>query len=128
MLEPRLHLLRIILLGLQTEIPRHQTALPAALDAGLGIHDAVAPLRRLHQFRVLLLEDLEVALGVPVPDGVGGEDEVHFLEGALVGLRVEGPDDDDSGGVDGAEEVERLFIEVGEDGGQEEDLFFLSLV
>ena len=79
-------------------------------------------MRRLHELGVLLLEDLEVALGFPVPDGVGGEDEVHFLEGALVGFRVEGPDDDDGGGVDGAEEVEGLFVEGGEDGGEEEDL------
>ena len=77
---------------------------------------------RLHELGVLLLEDLEVALGFPVPDGVGGEDEVHFLEGALVGFWVEGPDDDDGGGVDGAEEVEGLFIQGFEDGGKEQDL------
>ena len=79
-------------------------------------------MRRLHELGVLLLENLEVALGFPVPDGVGGEDEVHFLEGALVGFWVEGPDDDDGGGVDGAEEVEGLFVEGGEDGGEQEDL------
>lgn len=115
-------LLHVILLSIQAHVPRHQTPLPTALETTLGVHDAVAPLRRLHQLGVLLLEDLEVALGLPVPDGVGGEDQVHLLEGALVGFRVEGPDDDDGGGVDGAEEVERLFVEGGEDGREEEDL------
>ena len=117
-----LHLLVSIFLRVEAHVPRHQTPLPPALQTTLGIHDAVAPLRRLHELGVLLLEDLEVALGFPVPDGVGGEDEVHFLEGALVGFRVESPDDDDGGGVDGAEEVEGLFVEGGEDGGEEEDL------
>ena len=118
-----LHLLVPEFLGVQTHIPRHQTSLPAAAPLErLGIHDAVAPLRGLHQLRVLLLEDGEVALGVPVPDGVGGEDEIHFLQGALVRFRVEGPHDDDGGDVDGAEEVEGLFAEFGEYGGEEEDL------
>ena len=116
MLAP-VHLLVTKLLGLQTHIPRHQTPLPTALEPGLGVHDAVAPLRRLHELGVLLLEDLEVALRFPVPDGVGGEDEVHFFQGALVGFGVEGPDDDDGGGVDGAEEVEGLFVEFRKDGG-----------
>ena len=117
-----LHLLVAIFLGFEAHVPRHQTSLPPALETALGVHDAVAPLRRLHELGVLLLEDLEVALGFPIPDGVGGEDEVHFLEGALVGFRIEGPDDDDGGGVDGAEEVEGLFLEGGEDGGEEKDL------
>lgn len=121
-LDLRLHLLLAIVLCVEAQVPRHQTPLPAALEPALRVHDAVAPLRRLDELGVLLLEDLEVALGLPVPDGVGGEDEVHFLEGALVGFRVEGPDDDDGGGVDGAEEVEGLFVEGGEDGGEEQDL------
>lgn len=115
MLASRLHLLGIVLFGIQAHVPRHQTALLTGLQPGLGIHDAVSPFRRLHQFWVLLLEDLEVALGIPIPDGVGGEDEVHFFEGTLVGFRVESPDDDDGDDIDGAEEVERLFVEGGED-------------
>ena len=114
----RLHLLLSVVLRVEAHVPRHQTALSARLQTRFGIHDAVAPLRRLDKLRVLLLEDLEVALGFPIPDGVGGEDEVHFLESALVGFRVKGPDDDDGGGVDGAEEIEGLFVESGEDGGE----------
>lgn len=82
----------------------------------------MAPLRGLHELRVLLLEDLVVLLGLPVPGGVGGEDEVHLLEGALVGLRVEGPDDEDGEDVDGAEDVEGLFFEGFEHGWEKEDL------
>lgn len=116
--HPSRHLLIPILLGVQTQISRHQAALSAALDSCLGIYNAIPPLRRLHQFRVLFFEDLEVALGFPVPDGVGGEDEVHFLQGALVGFGIEGPNDDDCGGVDGAEKVEGFFVERGEDCGE----------
>lgn len=122
------NLLHVILLRIQAHIPRHQTPLPAALEARLGVHDAAAPLRRLHKLGILLLEDLEVALGLPVPDGVRGEDEVHLLQRALVGFGVEGPDDDDGGGVDGAEEIEGLFVEGGEDGGEEEDLDVLRQI
>lgn len=123
-----INLLHIILLRIQAHIPRHQTPLPATLDARFGIHDAVAPLRRLNELGILFLEDLVVALGLPVPDGVGREDEVHLLEGALVGLGVEGPDNDDGGDVDGAEEVKGLFLEGGEDGGEEEDLVVLRQI
>ena len=122
MLGPRHHFLILILLCLETQVPRHQTALSTALESRLGIHDAVSPLRRLHQFGVLFFEDLEVALRLPVPDGVGCEDEVHFLEGALVGFGVEGPDDDDGDGVDGAEEIQGFFVERGEDRREQESL------
>ena len=124
-LLPRVGIRRLGLFctDVQTQIPRHQASLATTtISARFGIDDAVATLSRLHEFRVLFLEDGEVPLGFPVPDGVGGEDEVHFFQGALVGFGVEGPDDDDGGGVDGAEEVEGLFVEFLEDGGEEEDL------
>ena len=94
-----------------------------ALDPSLRVYDAVAPLSRLHQFRVLFFEDLKVALSFPIPDRVGGEDEIHFLEGALVGFGVEGPHDNDGGGVNGAEEVKSFFLELSEDCGEEKNLF-----
>lgn len=86
------------------------------------INNTAASTGCLQQLRILLLEDGEILLGFPVPDGVGSEDEVHFFEGALVGFRVESPDYDYGGGVDGTEEVEGLFVEFGEDGWEEEHL------
>jgi len=44
----------------------------------------------LHEKRVLRLQDFEFALRVPGPDGVGGEDEIDFFEGTLIGFGVEG--------------------------------------
>ncbi len=117
------HLIRPLLairFRIQAKTPRHQTRPPR--QPRLGIRDAMPPLRSLHEVRVLLLEDLEVLLGLPVPGGVGGEDEVHFLEGALVGFWVEGPDDEDGEGVDGAEDVEGFFAQGFEHGWEEEDL------
>lgn len=86
------------------------------------INNTTTSTGRLHQLRILLLEDGVILLGFPIPDGVGSEDEVHFFEGALVGFRVESPDYDYGGGVDGTEEVEGLFVELGEDGWEEEHL------
>ena len=111
-------------LGIEAHIARHETA--AADATGLRVHDGMAPLGGLHELGVLLLEDGEVALGFPVPDGVGGEDEVHFLEGALVRFGVEGPDDDERGGVDGAEDVERFFVQGREHGREQEHLCGVS--
>ncbi len=107
---------------IQAHIARHQAPLSMSGISSLRINDAIAPMRSLHEFRILLDEDGEVALGFPVPDGVGGEDEVHLFEGALVRFGVEGPDYDEGGGVDGAEEVEGFFVELFEDCGEEEDL------
>lgn len=54
----------------------------------LGIEDGVAALSSLDELGVLLLEDLEVPLGFPIPDAVGCEEQVHLLKRALVGLGV----------------------------------------
>lgn len=86
--------------------------------ASFGIDNTVAPLSGLHEFGVLFLENLEVPLGLPVPDGIGREDEIHFFECTLIGFGVEGPDHDDRKRVHGAEEVKRLFAEFFKDGGK----------
>jgi hypothetical protein len=117
-----IHPMTPLAISIQAHIARNQAALPPIRIPSLGIHHATASVRCLHELRVLLLEDGEVALGFPVPDGVGGEDEIHFLEGTLVGFGIEGPDYEDCGGVDGAEEVEGFFVELFEDCGEEEDL------
>ena len=95
-------------------------AMRRADHAGLRIDDGVPALRGLDEVGVLLLEDGEVALGVPVPDGVGREEQVHLLERALVRLRVEGPDHGDGDDVARAEDVVRVLVQGGEDDGEEE--------
>ena len=102
--------------GVQTQISWDQASL-ASITTGFGINDAVATLCGLDEFGILLLEDGEVSLGFPIPDGVGGKDEIHFFQSTLVGLRVERPYDDDGGSIDSTEEVERLFVKFLEDGG-----------
>ena len=79
--------------------------------ADFGVDDGMAALSGLHELRVLLLEDREVALGVPVPDRVGGEEKVHFLERALVRLWVEGPHHRDGEDVARGKDVVRLLLE-----------------
>lgn len=110
--------------GIQAHVARYQAALSCVTS--FRIDDAVAPLCGLDEFGVLLFENLEVPLGLPVPDRVGREHEIHFFESTLVGLRVEGPDDDDRSGVDGTEEVKRLFAEFFEDGGKKKHLYLRS--
>ncbi len=116
----RIHRLTSLSIDIQAHVPRDQASL-AAIATVLGIADAVTT-ASLEEFGVLLLEDGEVSLGFPVPDGVGGEDEIHFFEAALVGFGVEGPDHYECEGVDGTEEVERLFVEFFEDCGEEQHL------
>ena len=68
-------------------------------------------LSSLDEIGILLLEDGEVLLGLPVPDAVGSEEKIHFLERALVGLGVEGPDHGNGDQVAGGEDVEGVFVE-----------------
>lgn len=107
----------LVSLSVKAHVPGNGTATPLT---SLRVDDAVAATSRLDQFGVLLLEDGEVALGLPVPDAVGGKHQVHLLERALVGLGVQGPDDDDGGHVDGTEDIQGLFVEGGEHRGEEE--------
>ena len=121
----RIHRLSLLSIDIEAHIPGYQAPLAPTIGTSLGVDNAVAALGGLDELGVLLFEDGEVALGFPVPDGVGGEDEVHFFEGALVCFGVEGPDYDDGGGVDGAEEVEGFFVEALEDCGEEEHLLYI---
>ena len=99
------------------------------LEPRLGIDDddAVATCGGgLDELGVLFLEQGEGALGVPVPPRGRGEEQVHLLEGALVGLGVEGPDDGEGEDVDGAEDVEDLLVEVLEHDGEEQCLVVVN--
>lgn len=99
-----------------------QGHVPAAAfgEASLRVDDGVAARGRLDQIRVLLLEEAEVAFGLPVPGAVGREQQVHFLEGALTGLGVEGPDHGEGDDVGGGEDVVGLLLEGLEHDGQKE--------
>lgn len=76
----------------------------------------------LDETRVLCLNLGEIALCLPVPDAIARKDEVHFFEGALVGLWIKRPHGDDAEGVNGAKNVERLFVELVKDGWEKQNL------
>ena len=71
----------------------------------------MATLSGLDKLWILFLEELEVALSLPGPDAVGGEDEVHFFECALVGFWVQSPNHGDSDNVGSAENVIGLLVQ-----------------
>ena len=106
--------------------PRHQTRSSNALPphASFRINHTTGSTGRLDEFRVFFTKTGEGGFGIPVPPGVGSEEEIHFFEGALVGFRVEGPDDGDGEEVDGAEDVEDFFVDAFEHCGEKEDLWF----
>lgn len=89
-------------------------------QTSLRVEDGVAALSSLDKLRVLLLEDFEVALSIPVPWAVSGEEKVHFLKSALVGLRVQSPHHGNGDEIGGGEDVVCLFVESLEHDGAEE--------
>lgn len=103
-------------------IERHAATDTGVADgkASLGVEDGVAALSGLDELGVLLLKDLEVALGLPVPDAIGCEEQVHLLESALVGFRVQSPDHGDGDGVGGGENIVCFFVDSLEHDGAEE--------
>ena len=119
---------RLTLIPIPRRIPhaRHQTRSSNALPphSRFRINHTTRPTGRLDEFWILFPKTGEGGFGIPVPPGVGGEEEVHFFECALVGFRVQGPDDGDGEEVDGAEDVEDLFVDTFEHCGEEEDLWF----
>lgn len=85
-------ILRDMFLLLPTIHRRKRAASPcstSSLDVTrLRIHDALTAFRGLHELGILLHEAPVVLLGLPVPDAVSREEEVHFFEGALVGFGI----------------------------------------
>lgn len=63
----------------------------------------------LDELRPLRLELRERLLRVPVPGRVGGEQQVHLFERALVALGVERPDDGDGYHVARPEDMQRVL-------------------
>ena len=90
----------------------------------LGINNRVSTLRSLNELRILRFEDGEVLFCFPVPNRIRSEEEVHFLEGALVGLWVKSPDHRNGDDVAGCKDVESLFTERGEHDGAKESLAY----
>lgn len=103
----------VVALGEGIGVEGHIAAntLVADRETSLGIEDGVTALGSLDELGVLLLEDLEVPLGLPVPDAVGCEEQIHFLECALVGLWVQGPDHGKSDDIGSGEDVVGLLIQ-----------------
>ena len=103
----------VVALGEGIGVERHIAAntLVADGETSFGIEDGVTALSSLDELGVLLLEDLEVPLGLPVPDAVGCEEQIHFLESALVGLGVQGPDHGKSEDICGGEDVVGFLVQ-----------------
>lgn len=124
MLEGLLLLVGVLVVServdVQAHVPGHAALSSGLGETGLGVDDGVAALGGLDELRVLLLEDGEVLLGFPVPDAVRGEEEVHLLEGALVGLGIEAVDHGQSDDVGDTEDVVGLLLEGLEDDGKQE--------
>lgn len=124
MLESLLLLVGILMVGQGIDIQAHvpgNTALSSRLGkASLGVDDGVATLGGLDEFGVLLLENGEVLLGFPVPDAVGGEEKIHLLKSALVGLGVQAVYHGQSDDVGNTEDVVSLLLERLEDDGKDE--------
>lgn len=80
----------------------------------------MATLGSLDKLGVLFLENLEVPLGIPIPDAVGSEDQVHLLKSALVRLRVQRPDHGNGDDVGGGEDIVGVFLESLEHDGAEQ--------
>lgn len=76
----------------------------------------------LDKLGVLFFEQLEVALGLPVPDGIRGKEEIHLLERALIRLGVESPDHGDGEGVASSEDIKSTLADVFEHDRAEEGL------
>lgn len=73
----------------------------------------------LDEFGILLLEDLEVPLGFPVPDAVGSKEQIHLLKSALIRFRVQGPYHGNGDNVGSREDVVGVFPESLEHNGAE---------
>ena len=74
----------------------------------------------LDKLGVLLLENRKVLFSFPVPDAVRGEEQVHLLKSALVGLRVQAVDHGQGDDIGDAEDVVSLLLKGLEDNGKEE--------
>ena len=99
------------MMSTSVHIQGHSTGDTARADTMLGVDDGVTASGSVSDLRILLFEDGKAALGFPVEDAVGSEEQVHLLKGALVGFGVESPHHGDGDDVAGAEDVVGFFAE-----------------
>ena len=95
-------------------VQAHTTGNATATKTSFRVDNRMSALSSLDEIGVLLLKDGEVSLSVPIPDGIGSKEQVHFFKRALVGFGVQGPNHGDSDDVTSTEYVERLFTQSGE--------------
>ncbi len=115
MLEGSLSLLIWALIAIEAVLeiePWTTTSGAASLlrQTGLGVDDTVAASGGLDDIGVLFLEKGEVALSVPHPWRISGEEKIHLFERALVGFGVESPNHGKSDDVGGTEDVVGFLI------------------
>jgi hypothetical protein len=111
--RPPLVALLVIALPASTTISHWQT--------GLWINRSASTTSCLHQVWILFNQNAVVLLCFPVPDTVRREYEVHLFERTLVRFWVQRPNDDDAEDIDTAKDVQSVFAQTCEDGGQEKD-------
>lgn len=78
--------------------------------------DAASPPNHVPNSAVFLFQARKPLLGLPVPDAVTLKYDIDLFECPLVRLGVECPYNYEGKGVYSAEDVERFFVEAGEDG------------
>ena len=104
---------------IQAHVPGN-AASSSLWEAGFGIDDRVATLGGLNKLRILLFENGEILLGLPIPDAIGRKEKVHFLQGALIRLGVQAVDHGQCDDVGNAKDVVCLLLESFENDGKDE--------
>ena len=104
----------------QAHVPGNASLSYSLWEAGLGVDNGGAALSGLNELRILFLEDGKVPLSLPVPDAVGGKEQVHFFKCALVGFGVQAVDHGQGNDVGNAEDVVGLLLKSLENDGKKE--------
>ena len=123
MFEGLLLLVNVRVGGERVDIQAHvpgNAAIASLGKAGFRIDDRVATLGSLDELWILFFENGEVLLSLPVPDAVSREEKVHFLEGALIRLRVQAVDHGQRDDIGNTKDVVCLLLESFENDGKDE--------
>ena len=104
----------------QAHVSGNATLSSSLWKTGLGVDYGGTALGGLNKLRILFLEDGKVPLSLPVPDAVGGKEQIHFFKCALVGFGVQAVDHGKGNDVGNAEDVIGLLFESLEDDREKE--------